>query len=50
MAVKNGKEGCFPTQDAYNADGYEAASSNFKPGVAERIITEGLQLLSQLIE
>lgn len=44
----NGKEGYFPTQDAYDIMGYEAASSNFSPGVAELIIAESLELLKQL--
>lgn len=44
----NGKEGYFPMMEAYNEGGYEARSSNFKPGVAERIIDGGKQLLEQL--
>lgn len=44
----NGKEGYFPTQDAYDIDGYEAASSNFSAGVAECIIRESQKLLCKL--
>lgn len=46
----NGKEGYFPTQDAYDVGGYEAAASNFKAGVAEHIINESLELLQKLYE
>jgi hypothetical protein len=34
--------------DAYNEGGYEARSSNFKAGVAELLIDEGLKLLGAL--
>ena len=44
----NAKEGYFPMQDAYDEGGYEARSSNFKAGVAERIISEGLKILADL--
>lgn len=44
----NGKEGYFPMMEAYNEGGYEARSSNFKAGVAERIIEGGKQVLGQL--
>lgn len=44
----NGKEGYFPMMEAYNEGGYEARSSNFKAGVAERIIDGGRQVLEQL--
>ena len=44
----NGKEGYFPTEDAYTEGGYESRSSNFKAGVAEFLITEGTSLLESL--
>ncbi len=44
----NAKEGYFPMKDAYDEGGYEARSSNFKSGVAERIISEGLKILEEL--
>ncbi len=44
----NGYEGYFPMQEAYDEGGYEAGSSNFKAGVAELIIREGQDLLSQM--
>ncbi|MBQ8426288.1 MAG: hypothetical protein IJX16_00800 [Clostridia bacterium] len=44
----NAKEGYFPMQDAYDEGGYEARSSNFKSGTAERIIKEGLEILAEL--
>ena len=44
----NGFEGYFPMQEAYDEGGYESRSSNFKPGVAEIMIENGRQLLTQL--
>ena len=44
----NGYEGYYPMQDAYDEGGYEARSSNFAPGVAEKIIADGLKLVSTL--
>ncbi len=46
----NGYEGYFPMQEAYDEGGYEARSSKFKAGVAERIIAEGKQLLKDIGE
>lgn len=40
--------GYFPVTQAYIEGGYEARSSKFKQGVAEILIGEGKQLLSQL--
>ena len=48
--LTNGSEGYFPMMDAYAEGGYEAGSSKFKAGVAELIIAEGKELLSQLKE
>ncbi len=44
----NGSEGYFPMKDAYDEGGYEAKSSSYKAGVAERLIEEGLDLLASL--
>ena len=44
----NAKEGYFPMRDSYEEGGYEARSSNFKAGTAERIIEEGLSILADL--
>jgi len=46
--LTNGSEGYFPMKDAYDEGGYEARSSSFKSGVAERIIEIGLDMLSEL--
>ena len=44
----NGDEGYFPMHDAYEEGGYEVSSSNFKAGVAELIVAESQQQLSDL--
>ena len=41
----NGREGYFPMKNAYDEGGYEAATSKYKVGVAERIIEAGKELL-----
>jgi hypothetical protein len=46
--LTNGSEGYFPMKDSYDEGGYEARSSNFKAGVAEKIIEIGLEILSEL--
>ncbi len=46
--LTNGAEGYFPMKDAYEQGGYEARSSIFKAGVAEIIIDNGLEILSQI--
>ena len=48
--ITNGYEGYFPMREAYDEGGYEARSSVFAAGVAERIIDEGLGLLESLRE
>ncbi len=50
MCLVNGAEGYYPMQEAYDEGGYEAASSSFKAGVAEKIIAEGIDLLKGLKE
>ncbi len=44
----NAREGYFPMRDSYDEGGYEARSSNFKAGTAERIIEEALKILDAL--
>ena len=44
----NGYRGYFPMQDAYDEGGYEARSSNFKAGVAEKIIAYGKEMLTEI--
>ncbi len=44
----NAREGYFPMMDSYEEGGYEARSSNFKAGVAEKIIENGLEILADL--
>ncbi len=46
--ITNGYEGYFPMREAYDEGGYEARSSVYAAGVAERIIDEGLALLDEL--
>lgn len=38
----NGYEGYFPMQDAFDEGGYEARSSSFKPGIAEKMIAASI--------
>ena len=44
----NNAKGYFPMKDSYEEGGYEARSSNFKAGAAERIVEEGLKILASL--
>ncbi len=46
--LTNGYEGYFPVKSAYDEGGYEARTSPFKPGVAEKIIEGGKELLGEL--
>ena len=46
--LANGSQGYFPMQSAFDEGGYEARSSNYKPGVAEAIIAGAKALLTQL--
>ena len=46
--LTGGDDGYFPMREAYDEGGYEARSSPFRAGVAERIIDEGLSLLDEL--
>ena len=46
--LTNASEGYFPMMDSYDEGGYEARSSSFKAGVAERIIEEGKAILDYM--
>ncbi|MBQ7235792.1 MAG: hypothetical protein IJX03_01370 [Clostridia bacterium] len=41
----NGSEGYYPMQDSYDEGGYEARTSTFKAGTAEKIIADGVKIL-----
>ena len=47
-ALTNGNMGYFPMQSAYDEGGYEARTSPFKAGVAEKIIEGGKALLDEM--
>ena len=47
--LSNGNEGYFPMQEAYDEGGYEARSSIFKAGVAERLIDYSTHLLNDIL-
>ena len=46
--ITNGYEGYFPMREAYDEGGYEARSSVYAAGVAEKLIDEGLDILNAL--
>ncbi len=46
--LTNGNEGYFPMEDAYKEGGYEARSSKFRAGVAERLVAEGNDVLEAM--
>ena len=48
--LTNGAVGYFPTKDAYDEGGYEARSSSFKAGVAEKIVDTAKVILTDLIK
>ena len=48
MCLTNGSEGYFPMKEAFDEGGYEARSSRFKGGVAERIIEGGKEIIGKL--
>ena len=48
ICLANGCRGYFPMQDSYAEGGYEARSSNYKAGIAEMIIEEGVKILDNL--
>ena len=45
----NAKEGYFPMEDSYVEGGYEACTSNYKKGSAEKIIAEFKKILNELL-
>jgi len=47
-ALVNGDMGYFPMKSAYDEGGYEARTSPYKSGVAEKIIEGGRELLKEL--
>ncbi len=47
-ALTNGNMGYFPVQSAYDEGGYEARTSPFKAGVAERIVDGAKELLNEM--
>lgn len=48
--LTNGGEGYFPTNEAYDEGGYEAASTRFKAGVEDVLIDETKAMLNILNE
>ena len=48
IGLANDYMGYFPMMDSYEEGGYESRSSNFKAGVAERIIEKGKELIESL--
>ena len=46
--LTNGSRGYFPMEDSYAEGGYEAKTSEYKAGVAETIIEEGVKILNSL--
>lgn len=47
-ALTNGYQGYFPMKSAFDEGGYEARTSRYKSGVAERIIAGGKELLDEM--
>ena len=47
-ALANGYEGYFPSEEAYNEGGYEAATSPYKSDIAEKIISCAKSILTEL--
>lgn len=48
--ITNGYNGYFPMKDSYDEGGYEARSSIYKAGVAEKIIEEGKNILTKMLD
>ena len=46
--LTNGNMGYFPMKDAYDEGGYEARSSRFASGTAEKIVAEGVAILDEM--
>ncbi len=47
-SLTNGSEGYFPVRSAYDEGGYEARTSPYRAGVAEKIIEEAEKLLKEV--
>ena len=47
-SLTNGDEGYFPMQSAYDEGGYEARTSPYKAGVAEKLIADAKSLLDDM--
>ena len=47
-ALTGGDAGYFPVQSAYDEGGYEARSSSYRPGVAEKLVTRAQELLEEI--
>jgi len=48
--LTNGMEGYFPTEDAYQVNGYESRTSKFMPGVAETLTAAAKEIMKELSE
>ena len=48
LGLTNGSQGYYPTQDAFEVQGYEARTSRFKAGVGELLADTALELLAKL--
>lgn len=48
LGLSNGSEGYYPTRDAYEENGYEARTSFFPAGIAERFIDTAGEVVRQL--
>lgn len=48
VCLTNGAEGYFPTTDAYSEGGYEARSSIFRAGIAERLVEGAGKLMAKI--
>ncbi len=48
LCLVNGSEGYFPMKDAYDEGGYEAKTSHYKSGTAEKMIEDGRSILKEI--
>ena len=48
--LTNGWHGYFPMMDSYIEGGYEARTSRFKAGAAEKMVEEGTAMLNELVQ
>jgi len=47
-ALTGGSKGYFPMMSAFDEGGYEARSSRYKAGIAERIIAGAKEMLGEM--